>query len=120
MQTLINKTMKIDDIFYLLDDANVETLVNINNAICDELDQPFDKVYPVDNFNDIKFRASYYFIDDYNNAHYWSNFETEMNLQCNIAEIVYFVPSLIDLVKRYLQPTGCKSTTGPIVGPANQ
>ena len=120
MQTLINKTMKMDDILYLLDDANVETLVNINNAICDELDQPFDKVYPVDNFNDIKFRASYYFIDDYNNAHYWSNFETEMNLQCNIAEIVYFVPSLIDIVKRYLRPSGRKSTTGPIVGPANQ
>jgi len=119
MQTLINKTMKTE-IFDLLENINIETLVKLNNAICDELNQPFDKVYPVDNFNDIKFRASYYFIDDYKNVHYWNNFETEINLQCNIAEIVNFFPSLIDLVKRYLQPTGCKSTTGPIVGPANQ
>ena len=120
MQTLINNTMKIDDILYLLDDANVETLVNINNAICDELDQPFDKVYPVDNFNDIKFRAIYYFIDDLGFYHFWSKNETEKNLQYNISENVFFNPELLQFVKRYLQPTGCKSTTGPIVGPANQ
>lgn len=113
--------MKKDDLLYYLDNASVETLVAINNAICDELEQPFDKVYPVDNYNNIKFRASYYFIDDHNEAHFWSNFETEMNLQCNIAEIVFYFPVLIDIVKRYLQPTGCKSTNaGPIVGPANQ
>lgn len=108
------------EIFDLLENINVETLVKLNNAICDELNQPFDKVYPVDNFNNIKFRASYYFIDDYKNVHYWNNFETEINLQCNIADILHLFPSLINLVKRYLQPTGCKSTTGPIVGPANQ
>ena len=112
--------MKIDDLLYLLDEANVETLVNINNDICDELDQPFDKVYPVDNFNNITFRASYYFIDDYDDVHYWNDHETELNLQCNIAEIVNFFPSLIDIVERYLRPSGRKSTTGPIVGPANQ
>jgi hypothetical protein len=112
--------MKIDDILYLLDDANLQTLVNINNAIFEELGQPFEKIYPVDNFNDMKFRASYYFIDEKKNVHYWNNFETEINLQCNIAEILHLFPSLIDLVKRYLQPTGRKSTTGPIVGPANQ
>ena len=112
--------MKMDDILYLLDDANVETLVNINNAICDELDQPFDKVYPVDNFNDIKFRASYYFIDDFGLDHFWSNKETEINLQNNISENVFFNPELLQFVKRYLRPSGRKSTTGPIVGPANQ
>lgn len=108
------------EIFDLLENINVETLVKLNNAICDELNQPFDKVYPVDNFNNIKFRASYYFIDDFGLDHFWSNNETEKNLQFNISENVFFNPELLQFVKRYLQPTGCKSTTGPIVGPANQ
>ena len=108
------------EIFDLLENINVETLVKLNNAICDELNQPFDKVYPVDNFNNIKFRASYYFIDDFGLDHFWSNNETEINLQFNISENVFFNPELLQFVKRYLQPTGCKSTTGTIVGPANQ
>ena len=108
------------EIFDLLENINVETLVKLNNAICDELNQPFDKVYPVDNYNNIKFRASYYFIDDFGLDHFWSNNETEKNLQFNISENVFFNPELLQFVKRHLQPTGCKSTTGPIVGPANQ